>query len=81
MNVYREADDTFRMLVKVCDVAAFVRAYGFGADEVAHDLLLAVYLGEGPIWAPLPVDFIAVHLRMPGRERKREVGTDAKCHF
>ena len=50
------------MLVELSDVGPLVGAHRLGADEVAHCLLLAVDLGEGPVQVPLPVDLIAVHL-------------------
>lgn len=57
-------DDTFRVFVKVCDIVAFVRADSLRADVVAHRLFLAVDLTEGPIYVPLPVYFITVHLKV-----------------
>lgn len=69
--------DTFRVLVKVCDINAFIRANGLCADVVAHSLFLAVDLREGPVHVPLPVNFIAVNLPEGrvgvGGEREREV--------
>lgn len=53
---------TFLVFVQVRDVCALLRAHGFGADEVAHGLLLAVDLAEGAVQVPLPVDLIAVDL-------------------
>lgn len=63
---------TFWVLVKVCDVIAFIRAHSLGADTVAHCVFLTVDLGEGAIQVPLPVYLITVHLQ-DRYSRKREV--------
>lgn len=65
---------TFWVLVKVCDVIAFIRAHSLGADTVAHCVFLTVDLGEGAIQVPLPVDLITVHLQYRySREREVEM--------
>lgn len=54
---------TFWMFVEVRDVYSLVRANGFGANAVAHRILLTVYLSEGAIGVLLPIDLITVHLQ------------------
>lgn len=56
-------EGTFGVFVQMRDVAALVRAHGFGADAVAHRLLLAVDGMEGSVRVLLPVNFITVDLK------------------
>lgn len=64
----------------MCDVIAFVTADSFGAHEVAHCLLLAVDLTEGPVHIPLPVDFITVDLELRKQDRELSPEHMGKCH-